>query len=61
MITTDNVLTTVARSEGVSHALTAIQVLFEPGDVIEIRALDVGRNDRFAGTTHAMLKVCTSS
>jgi hypothetical protein len=37
----------------VNEALRTIGALFEPGDVIEIRALDVGRTSERAGTTHA--------
>lgn len=37
----------------VTEALRTIGALFEPGDVIEIRALDVGRTPERAGNTHA--------
>src|SRR5580692_4791257 len=37
----------------VEHALHAIGVLFEPGDVIEIRALDVGRTESRSGVTYS--------
>jgi hypothetical protein len=37
----------------VVEALRTIGALFEPGDVIEIRALNVGRNPDFAGNTRA--------
>lgn len=36
-----------------NEALRAIGALFEPGDVIEIRALDVGRTQERAGCTYA--------
>jgi hypothetical protein len=35
----------------VEHALCAIGWLFEPGDLIEIRALDVGRDNTRRGCT----------
>ena len=35
------------------HALHAVGLLFEPGDVIEIRALDVGRSANRSGVTHS--------
>ena len=53
MIPAEYVVIPSVRSDNVSHALKAIEVLFQPGDVIEIRALDVGRNDRLACSTHA--------
>ena len=37
----------------VNEALRAIGAICEPGDVIEIRALDVGRTPDHAGSTHA--------
>jgi hypothetical protein len=37
----------------VEEALSTISLLFKPGDVIEIRALAVGRNPRSAGVTHS--------
>jgi hypothetical protein len=37
----------------VNEPLRAIGALFEPGDLIEIRALDVGRTQNHAGCTHA--------
>ena len=39
--------------QAVTEALRAIGVIFEPGDVIEIRALDVGRNEDYAGSIRA--------
>lgn len=42
-----------AAEQAGKEALRAIGTLFEPGDVIEIRALDVGRNAERAGSTHA--------
>jgi hypothetical protein len=42
-----------ASQQGINEALRAIGMLFEPGDVIEIRALDVGRTQDHAGSTHA--------
>ena len=37
----------------INEALRAIGAIFEPGDVIEIRALDVGRTPDRSGSTHA--------
>ena len=37
----------------VDEALRAIGTIFDPGDVIEIRALDVGRDQEHAGSTRA--------
>jgi hypothetical protein len=42
----------VARALGV-EALRAIGALFEPGDVIEIRALNVGRTADRSGVTYS--------
>jgi AAA domain len=38
---------------GVEESLRAIGTLFQPGDVIELRALHVGRTPDLAGRTHA--------
>ena len=35
----------------IEHALAAIGLLFEPGDVIEIRALEFRRQPDYAGIT----------
>jgi hypothetical protein len=43
----------VEAQQTVNEALRAIGALFEPGDVIEIRALDVGRTQDHAGSTYA--------
>jgi hypothetical protein len=40
-------------NRNVEHALYAIKLLFEPGDVIEIRALDVGCDNERRGYTRA--------
>ena len=37
----------------VNEALRAVGAIFEPGDVIEIRALEVGRTPERTGNTHA--------
>lgn len=37
----------------VNQTLSAIGALFEPGDVIEIRALEVGRTEHRAGATYS--------
>jgi AAA domain len=37
----------------VEKALATVGALFEPGDVIEIRALNVGRTPTFGGSTHS--------
>jgi AAA domain len=37
----------------VNEVLRTIRVLFEPGDLIEIRALDIGRTQDHAGSTYA--------
>lgn len=42
-----------ASAKTVGEALHAIGLLFEPGDVIEIRALDVGRTHERAGVTYS--------
>src|SRR5579871_3834954 len=42
-----------AAQDPAEHALRAIGALFESGDVIEIRALDVGRTSERPGATHA--------
>ncbi len=39
--------------KAIDHALHAIGLLFKPGDVIEIRALDVGRTESRAGITYS--------
>jgi hypothetical protein len=45
--------TSLNSDQAVNEALRAIGTLFEPGDVIEIRALDVGRTKSRSGNTHA--------
>ncbi len=42
-----------SQEQSVKEALRAIGTLFEPGDVIEIRALQVGRTSDRAGSTFA--------
>src|ERR1035438_540166 len=44
-----------------NEVLRAISALCEPGDVIEIRALDVGRTQEHAGSTHAGYFNCENS
>src|ERR1022692_4349246 len=39
--------------QAVTEALRAIGALFEPGDVIEIRALEVGRTPSRSGVTYS--------
>jgi hypothetical protein len=45
--------TSGAAQVAAAPALRALGVLFEPGDVIEIRALDVGRTEERAGVTYS--------
>src|SRR5260370_32187389 len=42
-----------ADDQAAENALHTIGLLFEPGDVIEIRALDVGRTGDRAGVTYS--------